>query len=173
MPEQPLFVVLDVETTGLNADQDDVIEIAAQKCQGSTVLAEFEMLIKPARPVPAETTAVNGITQEMVNTDGKDPKETFTAFREFVGEAIVVAHNAPFDVGFLNAGFKRYGLPELSGRVIDTIEIAKKYLILASYKLSNVAAYLKVEQPSAHRALIDVITARLVFQKLIERAKGK
>jgi DNA polymerase-3 subunit alpha (Gram-positive type) len=173
MPAQPTYVVLDVETTGLKAENDEIIEIGAQKCQGREVLGEFEQLLKASRPLSAETIAVNGITQEMVDSEGKDQAEVLRAFREFVGDHIIVAHNAPFDVGFLNASFQRHGIPIFTNRTIDTIEIAKKYLILASYRLSNVAAYLKVEQPSAHRSMIDVITTREVFLKLIERAKGK
>ena len=173
MADQPIYVVLDVETTGLKAETDEIIEIGAQKCQGRTVLGEFENLIKASRPLSPEVTAVNNITQAMLDAEGRGQEEVLKEFREFVGDHIIVAHNAPFDVGFLNASMKRHGIPEFGNRVIDTIEIAKKYLILASYKLSNVAAYLKVEQPSAHRSMVDVITTREVFLKLIERAKGK
>ena len=170
---QPVFVVLDVETTGLNPQTDEVLEIAAQRCQGKAVLAEYETLIKPNMIVPKEVIAVHGLTNELLAAEGKDPSKVFAEFREFVGDAIIVAHNAPFDVSFLNESFKRYKVAQFDNRIIDTIEIAKKYLILASYKLSNVAAYLKVPQVSAHRSLVDVITTREVFFKLIDRAKGK
>lgn len=168
------FVVLDVETTGLDhAKGDEVIEIAAQKIRGKEVIGEFVRLVKPTRPVPADSIKVHGITNEQLQLEGVPADDAVPALVEFMGSAIIVAHNAAFDVGFINAHLKKLNRPELTNQVIDTIEIAKRYLILASYRLSNVAAYLKVPQPSAHRALVDVITTREVFFKLIERAKAK
>lgn len=174
MPSPLDFVVLDVETTGLDAKAgDDVIEIAAQKIHGRDVVGEFVSLVKTERAIPAEATKVHGITQDDINREGKPVDQVVPELVTFIGEAVVVGHNVQFDLGFINEHLKRLKLPELTNKSIDTIEIAKRYLILASYRLSNVAAYLKVPQPSAHRALIDVITTREVFFKLIERAQGK
>jgi len=166
------FVVLDVETTGLEpAKGEEIIEIGAEKLQGREVIGEFVRLIKPTKPVPAETTAIHGLTNENLALEGQLIKEVMPEFMEFLGSSIIIAHNAAFDVGFLNVELGRLGLPLLKNQTIDTIEIAKRYLILSSYRLQNVAAYLKVPQPSAHRALVDVQTTREVFFKLIDRAK--
>lgn len=168
------FVVLDVETTGLDpALGHEIIEIGAQKLKDRAVVGEFEALVKPSRPVPSDSQAVHGITAEELANQGRTPGEVLPRLVDFIGLSIIIAHNAPFDVGFVNAHLDRLGLPRLQNKTIDTVEIAKRYLILASYKLSNVAAYLQVPQPSAHRALVDVITTREVFYKLIERAKGQ
>lgn len=171
------FVVLDVETTGLEpAEGHEVIEIAAQKIRGRDVVGEFVHLVKPSKPLPPDVMAfhaAHGLTQADLDRDGRPVDEVIPELVEFIGSAVIIAHNAQFDVGFINAHLARLGKPPLTNKVLDTIEIAKRYLILASYRLSNVAAYLKVPQPDAHRALVDVITTREVFFKLIERAKGK
>lgn len=174
MPTPLDFVVLDVETTGLDPRAgDDVIEIAAQKIHGRDVVGEFVALVKTDKPIPPEATKVHGITQADLEREGKDVAAVVPELVTFIGDAVIVGHNIQFDLGFINEHLKRLGQPAVTNKYLDTIEIAKKYLILASYRLSNVAAYLKVPQPSAHRALVDVITTRDVFYKLIERAQGK
>lgn len=174
MPAPQDFVVLDVETTGLNPQAgDDVIEIAAQKIHGRDVVGEFVSLVKTNQVLPPEATKVHGITQADLDREGKDVAAVVPELLTFIGSSIIVGHNVTFDLGFINEHLKRLGQPPLPNQYLDTLEIAKRYLILASYRLSNVAAYLKVPQPSAHRALIDVITTREVFFKLIERAQGK
>lgn len=171
------FVVLDVETTGLDPTQGhDVIEIGAQKIHGRMVVGEFVSLVKPSRPLPADVVAFHaqqGITQDLLDREGKDPDAIVPKLVAFIGDAVIVGHNIQFDLGFINEHLKRIGRPPLTNQTLDTVEIARRYLLLASYKLSNVATYLKVPQPSAHRALVDVITTREVFFKLIERAQGK
>lgn len=168
------FVVLDVETTGLSPQAGDVvIEIAAQKVHGREVVGEYVSLIKTDREIPAEATKVHGITKADVDREGKAVAEVIPELLSFIGDTVIVGHNVTFDLGFINEHLKKLSLPPLPNQYLDTLEIAKRYLILASYRLANVAAYLKIPQPSAHRALIDVITTREVFYKLIERAQGK
>lgn len=177
MPTPLDFVVLDVETTGLDpAAGHDVIEIGAQKIHGREVVGEFVSLVKPSRPLPADVVefhAKNGITEDLLKQDGKEPDAVVPELVQFIGSAVIVGHNVQFDLGFINEHLKRLNRPALTNQSIDTVEIAKRYLLLASYRLGNVATYLKVPQPSAHRALVDVITTREVFFKLIERAQGK
>lgn len=171
---QQLFVVLDTETTGLDpAKGEEMIEVAAQKIRGREVIGEYVQLIKATKMIPADAQKVHGISQAELEEKGRPAKEVLPELVEFIGEAIIVAHNTPFDMGFINAHLDRLGMPKLQNKTLDTLELARRYLLLASYRLSNVAAYLKVPQPSAHRALIDVITCREVFFKLIERAQQK
>ncbi len=168
------FVVLDVETTGFEPEKGDVIlEVAGQKLAGRQKVGEFVELIKPNRIIPADSTAVTGITNEMVQKDGKDAADVLTRFFDFLGSAILIGHNISFDLGFLNAYRKQTGQPPLTNPTIDTLEIARRYLILSNYRLGTVATFLKVPPISAHRALVDVETTREVFFKLIERAKQK
>lgn len=173
----PEIVVIDVETTGLEAEAGhEVIEIGMQKIRGREVVGEYTALIKPTKPLPADVVAFhqnNGLTWELLQAEGRPVEEVIKEAVEFIGPAVIVAHNAPFDVGFINEHLKRLGQPALTNRTIDTLEIAKKYLILPSYRLGRVAAYFKIPVTVAHRALADMVTCREVFFKLIERAKGK
>ncbi len=168
------IVVLDVETTGMKPeDGHSVIEVAGQRLRGEEVIGVFDALITIDRSLDPEVVAVHGITNELLAAEGRVRAEVMNEFRDFCKDAVLVGHNIAFDMGFLNAEYKRLGQPPLENRTIDTIEIAKKYLLLASYSLKNVAAYLKVPQPKAHRALADVETTTHVLLKLIERARGK
>ena len=173
----PTVVVLDVETTGLEAAAGhEVLEIGAQKVQGRVVIAEYTALIKPSRPLPKDVEAFhekNGLTMELLQAQGRPVEEVIPELVDFIGDSIIVAHNAPFDVGFINEHLKRLNRPPLANKTVDTLDISKKYLILASYRLSNVAAFFKIETPTTHRALADVVTCREVFFKLIDRAKGR
>jgi DNA polymerase-3 subunit alpha (Gram-positive type) len=152
------LVVLDVETTGMKPeDGHSVIEVAGQRLRNEEVIAVYD--------------ALHGITNEILAAEGRARAEVMNEFREFCKDAVLVGHNIAFDMGFLNAEYRRLGQPPLENRTIDTIEIAKKYLLIPSYSLKNVAAYLQVPQPKAHRALADVETTTAVLIKLIERAK--
>lgn len=168
------LVVLDVETTGIKPeDGHSVIEIAGQRIRGTEIIGVFDALVSLDRPIGAESTAIHGITDQMLETEGRARAEALVEFREFIQGAVLVGHNISFDLGFLNAEYASLGLPPLDNETIDTIQIAKKYLLIASYSLKNVAAYLNVPQSTAHRALADVETTREVLFKLIERAKEK
>ncbi|USN53777.1 MAG: 3'-5' exonuclease [Candidatus Nomurabacteria bacterium] len=168
------LVVLDVETSGMRPEDGHcVIELGAQRLRGTEILASFDYLIKPSRPLDPESQAVHGITEAELLEKGREPAEVFAEFREFSKDAVLVGHNVGFDLAFINAEYRRLGQEALTNEILDTIALARRYLILPSYSLKNVAAYLKVPQPSAHRALADVQTTTEVLLKLIERAKQR
>lgn len=168
----PELVILDVETTGLEPELGHaIVEIAGQKLQGREVTGEFVTLVDPGQPVPADSAAIHGITQDMIGREGRPIAEVMDEFLDFIGAAGLVGHNLAFDLSFINRHLRLLGRPPLTNPTLDTLELAKRYLILPSYSLKSVAAYLKVPQPKAHRALADVITTREVLFKLIERAQ--
>lgn len=167
------LVVLDVETTGLKPEEGhEILEIGAQRMLRDKVLGEFQALVTPTRPVDPASTAVHGITEELLALEGRPAAEVFPELVAFIGDAVIAGHNVKFDMGFINAHLQRLNLPIISNPTIDTLEIAKRYLILPSYSLEKVALFLKVPQPEAHRAIADVNTTRLVLLKLFERARG-
>lgn len=170
--ESPL-VIFDVETTGMRPDAGhEIVEIAAQKVLGDRVLDEFYSLVKASRPLDEEVTRIHGITDTLLAAEGKKADVVFPAFLAFIGESTLVGHNVAFDLGFVNAHLKRLGLPMLTNPTIETIGVAKRYLILPSYALGKVAQYLKVPQSDKHRAKADVETTKQVLLKLFERAKA-
>ncbi|MCY7160688.1 PHP domain-containing protein, partial [Streptococcus mitis] len=118
------YVVFDVETTGLSAIYNDLIQVAASKMYKGNVIAEFDEFINPGHPLSAFTTELTGITDDHVK-NAKPLEQVLQEFQEFCKDTVLVAHNATFDVGFMNANYERHGLPKISQPVIDTLEFAR------------------------------------------------
>lgn len=172
-PEGRSLVILDVETTGFKPELGhEIVEIGAQKVVRDAVVDTFHALVRPTKPVDPESMRVHGITLEELMADGREGGEVFPALVAFVGDTMLVGHNVQFDIGFINAHLKQLNLPPLANPTLDTLDIARRLLILPSYSLEKVAQYLKVPQPEAHRALADVKTTHGVLLKLFERAKA-
>lgn len=164
------FIVLDTETSGMKPTEGySVIELAAQRVEGRHVVDEFHTLVNPGHPIDPDAARVHGITELELLAQGKSPLEVFPAFAQWVGSLPLVAHNVGFDLAFLNAHHERLGLPLLTNPTIDTVQVARQVLILASYSLESVARFLKIPQPVAHRALADVQTLRQVLFALADR----
>ncbi|MCC5697540.1 3'-5' exoribonuclease, partial [Klebsiella pneumoniae] len=121
------FVVVDLETTGTDRTGDAITEIGAVKIRGGEVLGEFTTLVNPGRDIPPSIVAITGITNEMV-ADAPPLDSVLPAFLEFSRGAVLVAHNAPFDIGFLRANCERLGLPWPKPQVVDTVRLAKRVI---------------------------------------------
>lgn len=165
------FVVIDVETTGFKPEEGhEIVEIAGQKIGTSGIVEVFQSLVMPTRTLDPTITAFNGITEMLLRAEGHPSTSVIPRFIDFIGSAVLIGHNIPFDIGFINAHLSRLDLPALHNATLDTLELSRRYLILPSYSLQSVAHYLHIPQPQAHRAMADVETTRLVFLKLVERA---
>ncbi len=173
MLDDAVYVVFDVETTGLSAVNHQLIQIAASKMQKGNIIDEFDVFINPGHPLSKFTTELTGITDNHVK-DAPPIEETLKAFQEFCEGAILVAHNASFDVGFMNANYERYGLPVISQPVIDTLELARN--LYPEYKRHGLGPLTKrfgVALEHHHMANFDAeATGRLLFIFLKE-AKEK
>jgi DNA polymerase III subunit epsilon len=158
------FVVVDVETTGLSPRRRDrVIEIGAVAIEDGSFAAEFQTLIQVPRDIPWQATLIHGITDEML-AGQPAPEDVFPALKEFIGESILIAHNAPFDLAFLRYEFDLLGFP-LNNRSICTLKLARRRLPhLSNHRLETVARHVLGGLPHGgrlHRALDD---ARLTAQ---------
>ncbi len=164
----PIRVALDLETTGLHAEQDTILEIAAIKFQGETVLNRFETLVAPGRSIPYRVQRLTGITpQQLV---GAPLFESIASqLKLFLGDLPIVGHSIPFDVSFL----RRRGLVR-TNPLIDTFELATVLLpSLPSYNLGHVAQALGIPvAPGRHRAMVDTILAMQVFLALHHRLEA-
>lgn len=165
------FVVVDLETTGGSAEDSAITEIGAVKVRGGEVLGEFATLVDPGRGIPAFVAVLTGITDSMVAAappiDGVLP-----AFLEFAGDAVLVAHNAPFDIGFLKAACARAGRDWPTHRVVDTALLARRVLTsdeVPDCKLATLSAHFKAATTPIHRALADARATVDVLHGLIER----
>lgn len=149
------YIVFDVETTGLSAVYDTIIELAAVKMHKGNVEASFDEFIDPGHPLSSTTVNLTGITDAMVK-GSKSEEEVLRLFREFSEGAILVAHNASFDMGFLNMSYKKYGIPEADNPVIDTLELARYlYPQYKRFGLGILSKKFGVSLEQHHRAIYD------------------
>ena len=164
----PVRVALDLETTGLQAEHDAILEVAAIKFQGATVLDTLETLVAPGRPVPYRVQRLTGITPQQL-TGVPQFESIAQKLQQFIGDLPIVGHSIPFDVGFL----RRRGLVR-NNALIDTFELATVLLpSLPSYNLGQVAAALGIMvAPERHRAMVDTELAMQVFLALHQRLQA-
>ncbi|MDR1013159.1 MAG: PolC-type DNA polymerase III, partial [Lactobacillales bacterium] len=156
------YVVFDVETTGLSAVYNQLIQIAATKMHKGEVIATFDEFIDPKIPISSFTTQLTSITNEMVK-DSKSLKQVLKEFKAFCQDAILVAHNANFDIDFVNANYARNDIAKISEPCIDTLEFARNlYPDLKKFGLGQLTKKFSVSLESHHLANYDAnATARL------------
>lgn len=151
-----IFVVADLETTGLNAETDEVIEFAAVRVSASGVVqGEFAVLVRATQPIPARITKLTGISQADVDRQGQPLMQAMRDFLSFTGAHPVFFHNAPFDNGFLKKASAKTNM-KFANTVHDTLTMARQaWPSQGTYKLAALAEHIGAEAPS-HRALADV-----------------
>ncbi len=158
-----VFTAFDFETTGLHSGSDRIVEFGAVKFRGAEVLGTFGTLVNPGIPIPEDSVKITGISSEMV-ADKPAVEDVLDEFLAFVGDSILVAHNASFDMGFLRAALAGSGRPDVSNLLIDTQQLAKRaFPGQKSYSLQNLAAFLKFPLNNAHRAVDDSIQCMKLF----------
>lgn len=159
------YIVLDIETTGLNRENDQITEIAALKIEGNRIVDKFETLINPLIKIPVEITQLTGITDSMVK-EKPTIREVLPNFLDFVKNDILVAHNAIFDIGFLNYNLNKHLNKSLENKNICTMNLAKKIVTtIPSYRLSSLCNYFDIKNEAAHRAMGDVYATTKLFTK--------
>jgi DNA polymerase-3 subunit epsilon len=166
------FVVVDLETTGGAPADAGITEIGAVRIRSGEVLGTFQTLVNPGMPIPPFVAALTGITDAAVAA-APPVAAALPAFLEFLGDAVVVAHNAPYDVGFLSAACRKYGYEWPQPRVVDTARLARVALQrdeVRNCKLATLAAYFRATVTPTHRALDDAQATCDVLHGLLERA---
>lgn len=165
------FVVLDLETTGLRPGEDRITEVGAVKVRGGDVRGEFQTLVHPGRSVPSAVVAVTGITDAML-THAPPIGGVLVALLEFLRGAVLVAHNARFDVGFLDAELARSGRPRLANDVVDTARLARRLVRdeVRDLRLATLSNHFRARTRPSHRALQDARATVDVLHGLLERA---
>ena len=171
--EEASYVVFDVETTGLSAIYNTIIELAAVKIVGGEIVDRFESFANPKHPLSAFTTELTGITDEMVK-DAPDVEEVLERFYSWSKDSILVAHNASFDIGFLNEGYRKIGKGKVENPVIDTLELARTlYPELKNHRLNTLAKTFNVELTQHHRAIYDAEATGYLLVKMLKDVKDR
>ena len=171
------FVIVDLETAGGSAASAGITEIGAVKVRGGQVLGEFRTFCNPGIPIPAHITLLTGISDVHVRS-APSVREAVAQFLAFSGfdeghNPVLVAHNAPFDEGFLKSASALFGLPWPKPRVLDTVTLARQIISreeIPNHKLGTLARFFNVTVLPTHRALDDARATVEVLHHLIERA---
>ncbi len=157
------FVALDLETTGAKAGAGKITEVGAVRIERLSIVDHFHTLVNPQRSIPPMITWITGITEEMV-ADAPRIEEVIPSLLDFLEGAVVVAHNAPFDVGFLNYELHRLRSRRLGEGAVDTLPLSRTLVPgLANYRLKTVADALSAPVAACHRALADAQAVAHVF----------
>lgn len=170
--EQHDYVVFDVETTGLSSKYDQIIELAGVKVKNGEIIDRFERFSNPNEPLTETIKEITGITDDML-VDAPPISEVITDFKEWVGDAIFVAHNASFDMGFIEAAYQKEGLGSYQNGVIDTLELSRT--INTDFKkhgLNILAKKYNVELTQHHRAIYDAEATAYIFIKMLQQIKS-
>ena len=172
LPLDNTYVVFDIETTGLSCVRNKIIEIGAVKMRGTEIVDRFSEFVDPLEPIPYHITQLTSITDDMVR-GARTVEQVLPQFLEFVGDAIVVAHNASFDVSFIEENSKRLKL-EFENTYVDTMELSRVLLPhLPNYRLETVAKDLDCVLEHHHRAVDDAECTSLIFAKELSMARNE
>ena len=164
------FVCFDLETTGFSAKKDRITEIGAVKIVNGVITDTFSTFVNPERPIPPKITELTGITDAMVS-DAPSDIDAVGDFLDFCGDAVLVAHNAPFDTSFIREVCSKSGR-EYSFTSIDTVAICRNILKdIKNCKLDTVAKFLRLPEFNHHRACDDANILAQIFLLLIQRLK--
>lgn len=166
------YCVFDLETTGISHITEKITEIGIIKIKNGEIIDTFETFVNPEKPIPEEVVNVTHITDDMVK-DAETIDKIMPKVLEFMGDSVLVAHNADFDIGYMKYNCEQLGLP-FNNTHIDTLRLAKAiFPEFSRYKLGFIADKLGIKVDVAHRALDDVKTLVAVFKEMIERAKDR
>src|SRR5690554_4021882 len=162
------FVIVDTETTGTQAEDDRLLEVAAVRVQGGEIQDTFSQLINPGRTVPRRITQLTGITTGMV-FDQPPAAEVLPRLLAFLGDGVFTAHNVSFDRRFLNAELERLSLPTIKNQQLCTLRLARRLLPgLESKGLTALAQFYGIRNEARHRAHGDALATAEVLLHLLK-----
>ena len=165
------FVVFDIETTGLSNRTCGITEIGAVKVKNGEILARYNTFVNPEMPIPAEVVELTGITDEMVK-DARVIKDVLPEFLDFVGNRLLIAHNADFDIGFIRVAAKNNDLP-FENAYLDTVALSRHLNTdLKNHKLDTLAKYFNLGEFNHHRASDDAEMLAMIYFKMQEKMQA-
>lgn len=168
------YVVFDLETTGAKCPPCRITEIGAYRVENGKIIDEFQTLVNPETPIPIFITQLTGISDEMVRTAPKF-SEIATDFLDFIGDSVLVAHNAPFDMRFLNHEVSKiYDGYRVANPHLCTVQLSRKLVPnIENHKLNTVAQHFSVSLENHHRASDDAHATARIFINLLDDLQSR
>ena len=167
------YVVLDIETTGLSAQKDSIIELSALRVNDNKVVDEFSELVNPECYVSPYISYLTGITFKMMNEAPRLP-DVLGRFVDFVADDMVVGHNITFDISFINRNKQLCFDTGFDNDYIDTLKLSRMFLPqLKSHKLGIIAQHFNFDTEGMHRGLKDCVVTNMCYQKFLQMHKEK
>lgn len=167
--EDTTFVVFDLETFGLNSHKNEIIEIGAIKLKGTRIIDTFSSFVNPNKIIPKKISELTHITQDMVD-NAPTIEDVLPKFLEFTKDAVMVAHNSAFDMGFIRRDAKKYLGIDYKPAVIDTLQMARDlYPDLKGYNLDRLNKTFKLSLENHHRAIDDAQSTAKLFVMFLEK----
>ena len=167
------YVIIDLETTGLNPETDEIIEIAAIKTVGHEKTDVYNKLVSISKPLSPEIIKLTGITDAMLKDEGVPLTDALGGLIDFIGDQPLIGHNIDFDKGFLLKSCAAFGFPMIVNRSVDTLKLAKRYVKdYGSYKLEALKDKFGFKQNESHRGLNDCETTGQLYRKLMDLMKS-
>ena len=161
------YTVVDIETTGLSPQKDDIIELSALKVRDNKVVEEFSTLLKSSKGVISFISGLTGITNSMLN-NAPIIEDVLPEFLAFIGNDIILGHNVNFDMRFIKAKTQLVLNKMVENSIMDTMIFAKRNLELPNFKLTTIAQYYDIDTKNNHRGLKDCYITFEVYHKLRE-----
>ncbi|MCF7857694.1 MAG: DEAD/DEAH box helicase [Candidatus Cloacimonetes bacterium] len=160
------FVALDIETSGFDFIENEIIEIGAVRIEEAREIDRFSIFVKPQKEIPQFIKRLTHISDEQL-ASGESLETALTSLFEYLKNDLIVCHNTGFDLGFINAKCKKKGLPKLANHSLDTLDLSRIYLpFITNHKLTTVAEYFNIDISKAHRAIYDAIATGNILVKL-------
>ncbi|WP_338028483.1 PolC-type DNA polymerase III [Gottschalkia acidurici] len=161
------YTVFDIETTGLSSKKDRITEIGAVKIKNGEIIDTYSQLINPQVPIPEKITKLTGITDEMVKNE-PFIEDIMNDFINFIGDSVLVAHNASFDTNFIKTNCERLNI-NMDNTILDTLSLSRVlFPDLKNHKLNTISKHLNISLENHHRAVDDSNATALIFLKCIE-----
>lgn len=162
------YVILDLETSGLNAVNDEIIEIGMLKIRNNEIAESYSSLIKVKTPLKPIIVQLTGINDDLLSKDGRNLAEVLLEACDFIGDDILLGHNIAFDMGFVYQNLQKYGIEMLQNRTFDTMEMYGKILNgrKSSKKLIDVAKNYGIKVENTHRSIVDCLTIKNVYDMI-------
>lgn len=161
------YVVIDLETTGLDQKRDQIIEYGAIKVKNGEITETFSRLVRCDKSLPHEVVELTGITDAMLEAQGSEPSQALADFLGFIGQERLVGYNISFDMNFLHMACNRFEHPAPANRCADLLSLARRRIYgITNYKLTTLAEHFSLPTQTAHRALEDCLLIHAIYRNL-------